>query len=200
MRALIMAGGAGSRLDLGEKPLISLCGRPMIEYITDAFTAAGIEPVVAGSTKTPMTLNWCRARGIAFCKAGGRGYVEDMVEAVLVLEEEGPLFICVSDIPCITADIIRSIITSYHSCGKDALSTWIPAKLVQSCRGGMPYREAVDGIDACPAGINILRGDRIGEAQDECTLLLDEPRLAVNVNTREDLAQAEKMLKIPLSL
>ena len=87
-----------------------------------------------------MTLNWCRARGIAFCKAGGKGYVEDMVEAVLVLEEERPLFICVSDIPCITPDTIRSIFASYRSGGKDALSTWIPAKLVnpaaERCRTG----------------------------------------------------------------
>jgi len=196
MRALIMAGGAGSRLNLGEKPLITLCGRPMIEYITDAFTAAGFEPVVAASMKTPMTMNWCRAQGIAICKAEGKGYVEDMVESVLGLEEQGPLFICVSDIPCITPDIIRFIFASYQSTGKDALSTWIPAKLVKSCRGGMPYRETVDGIDACPAGVNVLRGDLIGEVQDECSLLLDELRLAVNVNTRADLAQAEKILKI----
>ena len=171
----------------------------MIEYITAAFTTAGFEPVVVTSTKTPMTLNWCRARGIAFCKAGGKGYVEDMVEAVLVLEEERPLFICVSDIPCITPDTIRSIFASYRSGGKDALSTWIPAKLVKSCPGEMPYRETIDGIDACPAGINILRGDRINEVQDECPLLLNDPRLAVNVNTRADLARAEKILKIPPS-
>ena len=92
MRALIMAGGAGSRLNLGEKPLITLCGRPMIEYITDAFTAAGFEPVVAASMKTPMTVNWCRARGIAICKAEGKGYVEDMVESVLGLEEQRTTF------------------------------------------------------------------------------------------------------------
>ena len=63
----------------------------------------------------------------------------------------------------------------------------------------MPYRETIDGIDACPAGINILRGDRIDEVQDECPLLLNDPRLAVNVNTRADLARAEKILKIPPS-
>jgi adenosylcobinamide-phosphate guanylyltransferase len=172
----------------------------MIEYITDAFMAAGFEPVVAASMKTPMTMNWCRVRGIAFCKAEGKGYVEDMVESVLGLEEQGSLFICVSDIPCITPDIIRFIFASYQSCGKDALSTWIPAKLVKSCRGGMPYRETIDGIEACPAGINILRGDRIGEVQNECSLLLDEPRLAVNVNTPSDLAHAENILRMHTSL
>jgi GTP:adenosylcobinamide-phosphate guanylyltransferase len=42
--------------------------------------------------------------------------------------------------------------------------------------------------------VNILRGDGIGAEQDEFALLLDEPRLALNVNTREDLARTEAFL------
>lgn len=41
MFALIMAGGAGSRLGLGEKPVVDVCGRPMIRYVLDAFDAEG---------------------------------------------------------------------------------------------------------------------------------------------------------------
>ncbi|MGA2121867.1 MAG: NTP transferase domain-containing protein [Methanoregula sp.] len=196
MRALIMAGGAGSRINLGEKPLILICGQPMIAYIIGAFQKAGCEPVVAVSPQTPMTLNWCRARGIAFCKAEGKGFVEDMVHAIRFLEEENPIFISVSDIPCITAGIVRSISEFYDTDGKDALSTWVPASTVKTCRGGMPYRERINGIEACPAGINILRGDRIDEVQDEQALLLNEPRLAINVNTRADLAEAESLLRL----
>jgi adenosylcobinamide-phosphate guanylyltransferase len=74
MRALIMAGGAGSRLARGEKPLILVCGSPMISYITGAFRSAGCEPVVAISRKTPMTANWCRAHGVAVVRTEGDGY------------------------------------------------------------------------------------------------------------------------------
>ncbi|MDO9323745.1 MAG: 5-deoxyadenosylcobinamide phosphate nucleotidyltransferase, partial [Methanoregula sp.] len=55
--------------------------------------------------------------------------------------------------------------------------------------------EEIHGIKACPAGVNILRGDLITEFQDELQILLDEPRLALNVNTRADLADAEAFLK-----
>ena len=161
MRALIMAGGAGSRLARGEKPLIPVCGRPMISYITDAFRFAGCEPIVVVSPKTPMTANWCRAQGIAVIRTGGNGYVDDMVQAVKDLDEDKPLIISVSDIPCITPGIITTIIRSYTDCGRDALSTWVPADNVQACRGGMPYREQIGGTDAFPAGVNILRGDII---------------------------------------
>ena len=194
MRALIMAGGEGSRLNLGEKPLILVNGRPMIAYIIDAFRSAGCEPVVAASLRTPMTMNWCRAQGIAFCTSEGRGYIDDMIGAVEELDEDKPLFVSVSDIPGITADTIRSIRETYFSCGEDALSVWVPARLVRSCRGGMPYREQIHGVEACPAGINILRGDRISCVQSETTLLLDDPGLALNINTRADLAAAEMFL------
>jgi adenosylcobinamide-phosphate guanylyltransferase len=194
MHALIMAGGAGSRLARGEKPLIPVCGQPMISYITGSFRSAGCEPVVVVSPKTPMTANWCRAHGIAVVRTDGNGYIDDMVSAVRLLEEKGPLIISVSDIPCIIPALITAILRSYQDCGKEALSTWVPAHRVKSCRGGMPYREQIGGTDACPAGVNILRGDGIGAEQEEFALLLDEPGLALNVNTREDLARAEAFL------
>jgi adenosylcobinamide-phosphate guanylyltransferase len=195
MHALIMAGGSGRRLNLGEKPLILIHGRPMIAYVIDAFSAGGFEPEVAASSNTPMTLNWCRAHNITLCKTEGRGYIEDMISAVEIMDEQHPLFVCVSDIPCITAGIICLIADLYHKSGKDACSTWIPADIVRSCRSSLLYKEHVNKIEACPAGINILRGDLISYVQDELQVLLNEPGLALNVNTMADLAKAEDFLK-----
>lgn len=195
MRALIMAGGSGSRLNSGEKPLALLCGQPMIAYVIRAFQNAGCEPVVAGSPKTPMTANWCRANGIAFLRTDGRGYIDDMVQAVRSLDEDGPLFVSVADIPCITETIVLSIRDAYCASGNDALSTWVPAALVTSCRESMPYREQIDGRDACPAGINIIRGDRAGNEQGESRFLVNEPCLALNVNTQKDRDRAEALLR-----
>jgi GTP:adenosylcobinamide-phosphate guanylyltransferase len=42
--------------------------------------------------------------------------------------------------------------------------------------------------------VNILRGPGIDAKQEEFALLLDEPRLALNVNTREDIARTEAFL------
>jgi adenosylcobinamide-phosphate guanylyltransferase len=167
----------------------------MITYVIDAFSAAGFVPVVATSPNTPMTMNWCRVHGIAFCKTDGGGYVDDMISAVKTLDDQHPLFVCVSDIPCITTEIIRRIADSYHTSGKDACSVWVPAGLVHACRGGMPYREQVHGVEACPAGVNILRGDLIEQSQEELQVLLNEPGLALNVNTPADLARAEDFFK-----
>ncbi|MEI8330995.1 MAG: NTP transferase domain-containing protein [Methanomicrobiales archaeon] len=196
MYALIMAGGAGVRINLGEKPLIMIAGQPLISYVINAFKGAGCSPVVATSPQTPMTTSWCRAHGIEFLKTEGAGYINDMVSAVHLLEEEKPLFVCVSDIPCITTDIVRTISDTYYSHDKEAASTWVPATLVNSCRDAMPYREVIHGVEACPTGVNILLGKLIEQPQDELQVFLDEPRLALNVNTRADLDQAETFFKI----
>ena len=194
MLALIMAGGEGRRLNLGEKPLITIGNRPMVSWVIDAFMAAHCDPVVVTSPRTPMTVNWCRARGIDFCKTEGRGYIEDMVAAVTALEEEDPLFVSVSDIPCVSPAVICRITDEYKGSGKDACSAWVPSRLMNPGTEGMPYHELVNGTDACPAGVNILRGDRIAMPQEELQILLEDPGLALNVNTRPDRDRAELFL------
>jgi adenosylcobinamide-phosphate guanylyltransferase len=194
MLALIMAGGGGSRLNLGEKPLVTIAGRPMIAHVIRAFEMYGCDVVVVTSAKTPMTQNWCRAAGIDLFCAGGTGYIKDMVDAVVTLDEQHPLFVAVCDLPCLQAAILETIHAAYLNSAKDACSTWVPFSLVKNHRD-VQYKENVDGIAACPCGINILRGDRISEPQDEYRLLLHEPRLAYNVNTRTDLAYTDIFLK-----
>jgi adenosylcobinamide-phosphate guanylyltransferase len=194
MLALIMAGGEGSRLNLGEKPLVRVGGKPMIAHVIHAFKTYGCDVVVVASGKTPMTQNWCRTTGIDLIPAAGSGYIEDMVEAVITLGEQHPLFVSVSDLPCLQPDIVGTIETLYRHSGKDACSSWIPVSLIKNIRE-VPYIEKVEGSDACPCGINILRGDLIQEPQEEFRLLLNEPRLAHNVNTRTDLEYADRVLR-----
>ncbi|HJK36483.1 MAG TPA: NTP transferase domain-containing protein, partial [Methanocorpusculum sp.] len=89
MLALILAGGEGSRLRLGEKALVMVHERPMIAWVLDAFCDAGCEPVVVTSYKTPFTRNWCRANGVEYLDTAGTGYVEDLTEAVEMTGVEG---------------------------------------------------------------------------------------------------------------
>ena len=196
MLALIMAGGAGRRLMAGEKPLLLVNNRPMVAWIVDAFLEAGCDPVVVTSPQTPMTSNWCRAQGITALSGSGRGYIEDMIEAALARDEQKPLFVSVADLPCIRPDSIRLIRRRYEDSGKDACSVWVPASLTNAAAESMPYHETVDGIDACPSGINILRGDLITQPQDELRILLRDYALAFNVNTGEDRDRAEDFFRL----
>lgn len=194
MLALIMAGGEGRRLNLGEKPLVLINGRPMIAYVIDAFEKAGCEPVVVTSPRTPMTRNWCTAQGISCQPSSGNGFISDMVESVLATDEKKPLFVSVSDIPCVSAGRIKDINLLYWKSRKDACSTWVPASRAVD-PGAMTCHERFDGTDAVPAGVNILLGERITVPQAELKILVEDPGLAINVNTRSDRIIAEDFLR-----
>jgi adenosylcobinamide-phosphate guanylyltransferase len=195
MLALIMAGGSGSRLNMGEKPLVRILDRPMIDYVIQAFNRSGCAPVVVVSPHTPVTRNWCRAHGIDVCTSSGAGYIPDLIEAVNALGEKYPLFTSVSDIPCITPPIIHKIRDKYQVSGRDACSTWVSARLCERSGCRTYIRETIDGEPASPAGINILRGELIMEEQDELKLLMHEKQLAFNINTREDLRIVDRYFK-----
>ncbi len=195
MLTLIMAGGEGSRLRMGEKPLVTICGRPMLSYVIDAFESAGHEVIVVASHRTPYTRNWCRARGITLYAAEGLGYVEDIREAAGDLVDEGtPFFTSVSDLPCLTSGIIAGIEDAWCRTGMLACSTWVPRDLCEEHGCRTQYAEMVDGTPACPAGINILTGGDLDTPQDELQLLLHDRRLVFNINTREELALVQEYL------
>jgi adenosylcobinamide-phosphate guanylyltransferase len=60
------------------------------------------------------------------------------------------------------------------------------------------FSENIDGTEACPAGINILNGEKIHDEQDEIRILLPSRRLAYNVNTREELRRVRDYMKSAL--
>lgn len=192
MRVLIMAGGGGTRLGMGEKPLVCIAGRPMISWVIEAYINAGCSPVVVASEKTPYTKNWCRVHDLPFISTDGAGYLEDLHSAVSLLDEDGPFFLSVSDIPCLRPETICAIRTAYLRSGKDACSTWVPISLCREYGTEPRYELEIDGIPASPAGINILNGSRMEDEQEEFRLLLHERGLIFNVNTRSELAILEE--------
>jgi adenosylcobinamide-phosphate guanylyltransferase len=190
MLALILAGGEGTRLALGEKPLVTVRGRPMLSSVIEAFEEAGHEVIVVLTPRTPYTANWCRVQGIPALMSKGRGYIEDLVEAVSELEESAPLFTSVSDLPFLCPSTIRQIHTFYQESATPACSVWVPAHLMREKGISCHYTDTIEGVPACPAGINILLGSRIGEEQEETRFLCSSLDLALHVNNRSDLAIA----------
>jgi len=181
-----MAGGAGSRLEMGEKPLVGLSGKPMLQYVTDAFVDAGHEILIVTSDLVPMTRNWCRAGGYDMYNARGLGYIEDLFECIRETSVSGPVFSCVSDLPGLTSDVITEVLDRYLAEGKPALSVWIPEKYFSDAGCIPSYVESVDGCPACPVGLNIINASIADTAQDEFRFVMGRPELAYNVNCRKD--------------
>ncbi|MDD1695202.1 MAG: NTP transferase domain-containing protein, partial [Methanoregula sp.] len=110
MYALIMAGGSASRLGAGEKALTRIRDHPLISYTLDAVTRAGLVPIVIVSPKTPYTTNYCRIHGVDWICTSGSGYVEDIHEAVKILEINDAVLTVCADLPGISPDHITEIV------------------------------------------------------------------------------------------
>ncbi|MDD1718678.1 MAG: NTP transferase domain-containing protein [Methanoregulaceae archaeon] len=194
MLALILAGGSGTRLNMGEKPLVDICGQPMLWYVVRAFRKFGSEPLVILSRQTPYTRNWCRVNQVDHFLAESGDYMGDIIETVTGLSETGPVLISACDLPAVDAEILQQIWSSYEDARLPALSTWVPRNVAERFGCMTTCTERVDGCEASPAGINVLRGDLIAEEQEEHRLLVRDRRIALNVNTRDSLDAACRLI------
>ncbi|HQE97681.1 MAG TPA: NTP transferase domain-containing protein [Methanothrix sp.] len=191
-----MAGGRGSRLKMGEKPLVKLFGRTLIDYVVMALEESLVDRIFVSTTENvPGTRRWAEERDLYVLETGSYGYVADMIEAVVKSGVKEPIMVIMADLPLVRPEIIDQIIEVYEERPEPALSTHTPLSL-HSRLGRRPdslfnYR----GQLIVPAGINVLEGAEIEKEQEDFHLILERMELAVNVNVPEDLMLCEKIMQ-----
>jgi adenosylcobinamide-phosphate guanylyltransferase len=196
--ALVMAGGKGTRMKLQvEKPLIEVCGKPVIQYVLAALKGAKkIDRIIVATTKsTPKTTVLMRKLGVEVIETPGKDYVSDMGWVVQTLKL-GVFLAIAADLPLVKPEMIDSIVDRYESCGKPALTVAVPLE-VKTCLGMcIDYSFKHEEIDAVPVGLNIIDGTkRYGdEWLDQDIYVVNHRELAVNINTVEELKLAESLL------
>ncbi|RQD85442.1 nucleotidyltransferase [Methanosalsum natronophilum] len=200
MDAIVMAGGLGTRLGMGEKPCVELLGKPLVTYVIDALeTSEKIGKVyVATSPATPNTgiiVNKLYGEHVRVIPTEGGNYVKDMVQAVETAKIEGPVMIVMADLPVLTASVIDEIIDSYESSDKPAMSVFVPSSVCKNIGTRPDTIFNKDGELIVPTGINILDSYKIRTEQEYMTLVLKLPELSLNVNTVDDLKMCKEMIK-----
>jgi molybdenum cofactor guanylyltransferase len=187
---VVLAGGAGRRIG-GDKAVVSLVGRPLICYPLAAMRAAvgeaGVVAVVAKpGTRLPDDLPsgvqvWREpaepqhpALGIAHAleRAGGR-----------------PVVVCAADMPFATADVLGAVARA-DAGGAPAVVAVLDGGLQPHLARYEP--EALPALTAAAAGRRPLR--EIVASLNPRRLELSDARAAFNVNTPEDLAEAERLI------
>jgi len=196
--ALLMAGGEGSRLKTeGEKPLLKIGGKTMIEYVLEALKGAKKVDniIVTISNHTPKTAAFARKQCLKVLQTPGKGFCLDARYAIKKLKLGTVLTIC-ADLPLITSEFIDKVITHYEQSKKPALTVMAPLKIYTKFGLSADYIFNVEGKNLVPLGVNVIDGKRIKEKElEEEILVIDDARVAVNVNTFEDLRVAELMLQ-----
>lgn len=196
--ALVMAGGKGTRMNLPqEKPLIQVCGKPVIKYVLSALkNAKKIDRIiVATSATTPRTTQLVKKLGIEVIRTPGKDYVSDMGYVVQSLKLSVFLAIA-ADLPLVRGEMIDAVVERYLECGKPALTVAVPLETKAKLGMCIEYSFTEAGQEVVPVGINVIDGSkRYGdEWLDQDIYLMDNKELAVNINTISELQLAEKLL------
>ena len=196
--ALVMAGGKGTRMKIAqEKPLIKVCGKPVIEYVLAALKdAQKIDSVIVATTNcTPKTTQLMRQLGVKVIETPGKDYVSDMGYIVQTLKL-GVFLAIAADLPLVRGEMIDAIVERYEHCGKPALTVAVPLETKAKLGMSSEYSFKMDDQNVVPVGINVIDGHkRYGDEwldQDICLLNHDE--LAININTVQELQLAERLL------
>ena len=196
--ALVMAGGKGTRMGISqEKPLVKVCGRPVIEYVLAALKNARKvgSIVVAVSSYTPETSQHMEKLRVKVVETPGKNYVSDLGYAAQSLKL-GVFLAIAADLPLIKGEILDDIIERYERCGKPALTVAVPLETKTRLGMSAEYSFKMDEADVVPVGINVIDGHkRYGdEWLDQEIYLLNQEELAVNINTPKELQIAESLL------
>lgn len=197
--ALVMAGGKGTRMKLSEeKPLIHVCGKPVIEYVLAALkNSKKIDQIiVATSATTPKTTALMKRFGVKVIETPGKDYVSDMGYTVQTLKL-GVFLAIAADLPIVKPEMIDAVVEHYEHCGKPALTVAVPLEVKTSLGMSIEYSfKTEDDHDVVPVGINVIDGSkRYGdEWLDQEIFVLNHQELAVNINTVQELQLAEQLL------
>jgi adenosylcobinamide-phosphate guanylyltransferase len=195
-----MAGGKGKRMALTiEKPLLEFLDKPLIDWVLSAAKAAKkiLKVYVVTSPNTPMTMEKCAREGWRILKTDGKGYHDDLKQAVVEGGFRGPVLIMPSDVPALTGEALDKIITAHEKNRKDALAVFVPIQKREELGLSISSTDEFQGVEYAVSGVNIIESRRIlSEVKIETeAIVTDEVELLLNINTLKDLKIAEKIMQ-----
>jgi adenosylcobinamide-phosphate guanylyltransferase len=198
--ALIMAGGKGTRIGLAvEKPLLPFLGKPLIEWVVDAVKSAEkiSEFYVVTSRNAAETERKCLKDGLKVIRTDGKGYHDDLKQAILAAQLQGPVLTMPADLPAVTGKFLDKVVTAYEKCGKDALAVFVPISTREALELSVSSTDEYKGVWHAVSGVNVINGARIryeGKI-DTGAIVTDEVEVLLNINTLKDLAVAERIMR-----
>ena len=199
--AAIMCGGRASRMQQGgiEKPLLKVDGIAMVERVILALAGSGrFDRILAAtSPNTPKTKELLKSKGIETIETPGEGYSNDLSYLLSNLKPQR-VMVVPSDIPLLNSQIISEIIDAIDNSSIGSRKEKRPAFSIILEKGFVERTGAKPSIivdQYCHSGITIFNTMYVGtEPVEEYYLVMNRKEIALNVNTKEELELAKKLL------
>jgi adenosylcobinamide-phosphate guanylyltransferase len=187
MIGLVMCGGKGTRMESTEEKLLLKYKKPIIEHVITALQESGCfsKVVCATSPNAPKTRQFVNALGIPTVETTGNGYVIDLNEILSKLDEQ--VFVTSGDLPLLDAAIVKEIVL--HGKNKEPWFSVLVSKGFLDLVGlKLEYGLIYNNKECAYTGISIVNPKEISDMKEvrESYIVLDDKRVAINLNTKKD--------------
>jgi adenosylcobinamide-phosphate guanylyltransferase len=185
-----------------EKPLQKVDGVAMVERVISALASSNrFDRIIAAvSPNTPKTNELLKSKGIETIETAGKGYSQDLSDLLSKLKPQ-KVMVVPADIPLLNSQIVNEILNTLVDDDNDrqaqeepAISIILEKEFVQ----GMGVKPSIVLTNQyCHSGITIFNTMAVGggtEPVKERYLVMNRKEIALNVNTKEELELAERLL------
>ena len=188
MIGLVMAGGKGTRMDTSNEKLLLEYKKPIIFQVIDALKNSHCfsKVIVATSPNSPDTKHALEKDDIETLPTPGNGYANDL--NFLLQKLDGFVFVISGDLPLLDEEIVQDMINF------NSEYTWssflVSKKFLNSLGLESNLLVKYDNTDCAYTGVSIINADKIKDLSlvSENYIILDDKRIAFNLNTKEDYA------------
>jgi adenosylcobinamide-phosphate guanylyltransferase len=187
MIGLVMCGGKGTRMRSSEEKLLLRYKKPLIEHVLNALQNSKIfsNIVCVTSNNAPKTREFISSLGVDILETRGAGYSTDLGESLSKFEEI--IFVVSGDMPLFDSEIIKKIIGLVNE--ENAWTSILVRKTFLLSLGlDAEFFVNYNNEECAYTGISIVDPQRIKnmETVKEFYVVLDDKRIAVNLNTKKD--------------
>jgi adenosylcobinamide-phosphate guanylyltransferase len=187
MIAIVMAGGKGSRMKSSEEKLILQYKKPIILHVAEALSESDCfsKIIFLTSPNSPNTKKLLLKNNYKIIESEGKGYVEDLNTVLKSIND--PVFVTSGDLPLLDKSIIKKIVSLYDEDHKWT-SVLITKQFLKKLDISTNYEVSFENQTCNYSGISMINSNEISSLEniEENFVILDDKRIAFNVNTQKD--------------
>ena len=195
-----MCGGRASRMQQQggiEKPLLKVNGVAMVERVISALASSDrFDRIIAAvSHNTPKTNEFLKSKGIEIIETAGEGYSQDLSHLLSKLKPH-KVVVVPGDIPLLNSQIVKEILNTIDDDDRQEQEPAISIILEKGFVEEIGVKPSIVLMNQyCHSGITIFNSMVVStEPVKEHYLVMNRKEIALNVNTKEELELAKKLL------
>lgn len=187
MIGLVMAGGKGTRMNLDTEKLLLKYKKPVILHVVDSIKNSNCFSKILAitSSNSPKTKKFLQENDIETFDTPGIDYVKDLNLILNTIDDA--VLITSGDLPLLDKEVIQKIVNQYNP-QNIWTSILVTKKFLTALGIKSDYSVNFDDQECHFTGISLVNSKKISSLEniDENYIIIDDKRIAFNLNTKQD--------------